>query len=235
MAEDPPVLLITGTSSGIGAYLARHYAGRGYRTIGCSRKAADLELPNYEHVRADVGSEQEVGSLMQHIREKYGRLDALINNAGVASMNYALLLPTATAEKIMATNFMGTFFLCREGARLMRQRRYGRIVNLGTVAVPMNIEGESIYAASKSAVVTFSRILAREVAPFGITVNVVGPTPIETNLIRSVPKDKIKRLVDQLAIKRLGTPADVANVIDFFLRPESDYITGQVVYLGGVS
>jgi 3-oxoacyl-[acyl-carrier protein] reductase len=95
------------------------------------------------------------------------------------------------------------------------------------------LEGEAIYAASKSAVVTLTQILARELADFGITCNVVAPTPIETDLIRNVPKEKIDRIVQQLAIKRLGRFEDVANVIDFFVRPESDYITGQVIYLGG--
>jgi 3-oxoacyl-[acyl-carrier protein] reductase len=116
----------------------------------------------------------------------------------------------------------------------MRRRRYGRIVNISSIAVPMRLEGESIYAASKSAVVTFSRILARELADSGITCNVVGPTPIETDLIRGVPREKIDSIVERLAIKRLGRFEDVANVIDFFVKPESDYITGQVIYLGGV-
>jgi 3-oxoacyl-[acyl-carrier protein] reductase len=116
----------------------------------------------------------------------------------------------------------------------MQRRHYGRIVNLSTVAVPMRLEGEAVYAASKSAVVTFSQILARELADFGITCNVVAPTPIETDLIRGVRQEKIDAIVNRLAIKRLGRFEDVANVIDFFVKPESDYITGQVLYLGGV-
>jgi len=108
-------------------------------------------------------------------------------------------------------------------------------VNLTTVAVPMRLEGEAIYAASKAAVEMLTRVLARELAPMGITCNAVGPTPIETDLIRGIPRAKIDRLVASQAIPRLGQPADVANVIDFYLRPESDFITGQVIYLGGVS
>jgi 3-oxoacyl-[acyl-carrier protein] reductase len=145
-----------------------------------------------------------------------------------------LLTPTATVERIMATNFRGTFLVCREAAKLMRRREYGRIVNVSTIAVPLRLEGESIYAASKSAVETFSRVLARELADFGITCNVVAPTPIETDLIRGVPQEKIDLIINQLAIKRLGRFEDVANAIDFFVKPESDYITGQVIYLGGI-
>ncbi len=173
--------------------------------------------------------------MISSIQKRHGRLDILINNAGIASMNHILLTPTATVDRIMNTNFRGTFLLCREAAKLMRRRRYGRIVNLSTVAVPMQLEGEAIYAASKSAVVTFSRILARELADFGITCNVVGPTPIDTDLIRSVPQEKIDSIVNQQPIRRLGRFEDVANVIDFFVKPESGFVTGQVIYLGGVS
>jgi 3-oxoacyl-[acyl-carrier protein] reductase len=98
----------------------------------------------------------------------------------------------------------------------------------------MRLEGESIYAASKSAVETLTQVLAREFAPFGITVNAIGPSPIDTDLIRGVPESKIDSIVNRLAFKRLGTPDDVFNVLEFFIRPESAYITGQVIYLGGL-
>jgi 3-oxoacyl-[acyl-carrier protein] reductase len=116
----------------------------------------------------------------------------------------------------------------------MRRRNFGRIVNLSTVAVPLRLEGEAVYAASKSAVETMTRILGKELGPFGITVNAVGPTPIPTDLIRSVPEESIRRIVDRLSIKRLGTFDDVWRVVEFFIHPQSDYITGQVIYLGGV-
>jgi 3-oxoacyl-[acyl-carrier protein] reductase len=99
----------------------------------------------------------------------------------------------------------------------------------------MRLEGEAIYAASKAAVEMLTRVLARELAPLGITCNAVGPTPIETDLIRGVPREKIERLLALQAFPRFGQPNDVANVVDFFLRPESDFVTGQVLYLGGVS
>jgi 3-oxoacyl-[acyl-carrier protein] reductase len=98
----------------------------------------------------------------------------------------------------------------------------------------MHLEGEAMYASTKSAVETFSKIIARELAGFGSTCNVIGPAPIETDLIQSVPAEKIKKIVNDLAIKRLGRFEDITNVIDFFIKRESDYITGQVVYLGGM-
>ena len=167
------------------------------------------------------------------MRRSFGRLDVLINNAGVAAMNHALLTPMDTVERVLGTNVAGTFLLCREAAKLMQRRKFGRIVNFATVATPFKLEGEAIYAASKAAVVTLTHVLARELADYGITVNAVGPTPIETDLIRNVPSEKIDRLIARQAIRRLGEFRDVANVIDFFLRPESDFVTGQVIYLGG--
>lgn len=232
---DQPVALITGTRKGIGRFLAEHLVRQSLIVEGCSRQPADWSLENYTHHLADVADETQVKSMLASIHKRHGRLDILINNAGIASMNHVLLTPDAAVAKIMATNFHGTFLLCREAAKLMRRRKYGRIVNLSTVAVPLRLEGESIYAASKGAVETFTRVLARELAEFGITCNVVAPTPIETDLIRSVPKDKIDAIVQRLAVKRLGRFEDVANVIDFFIRPESDYVTGQVIYLGGVA
>jgi 3-oxoacyl-[acyl-carrier protein] reductase len=230
----PEVVLITGTRKGIGRYLAEHFVRKGALVEGCSRTAPDWELENYSHHCLDVADELQVKALLSSIQKRHGRLDILINNAGIASMNHILLTPAATVDRIMATNFRGTFLLCREAAKLMRRRHYGRIVNLSTIAVPMRLEGESIYAASKSAVVTFSQILARELADFGITCNVVAPTPIGTDLIQGVPKERIDAIVNQLAIKRLGRFEDVANVVDFFVRRESDYITGQVICLGGI-
>ncbi len=228
------VVLVTGTRKGIGRYLAEHFVDKGAIVEGCSREPIDWHVDNYTHHLADVANEDQVKEMLGEIRHRHGRLDIVLNNAGIASMNHTLLTPVATLDRIMATNFRGTFLVCRESAKLMKQRRYGRIVNMGTVAVPMRLEGEAMYAASKGAVETFTKILAYELSEFGITCNVVAPTPIETDLIRSVPKGKIDRIVNSLAIKRLGKLEDVSNVIDFFVRRESDYITGQVIYLGGL-
>ena len=232
--KDPEVVLITGTSKGIGRFLVEHFIKKGAVVNGCSRKTVDWSLPGYKHHIADVTNEAHVKAMFSSIKKLYGQLDVTITNAGIASMNHVLLMPCSTATKIVETNLLGTFLVCRESAKLMKKHSHGRIVNFSTIAVPMHLEGEAIYAASKSAVVTFTQIIAREFAEFGITCNAVGPAPIETDLIRGVPPEKINRVVSKLAIKRLGRFADIANVIDFFVKPESNYITGQVIYLGGI-
>jgi 3-oxoacyl-[acyl-carrier protein] reductase len=229
------VMLISGTRKGIGRFLAEYYAGKGYLVEGCSRRPAEWRADNYHHHAVDICDEIQVKRMMASINERHGRLDVVINNAGIGSMNHILLTPLTTVDAVMSTNLKGTFLLCRESVKLMKKRRFGRIVNFSSVAVPLHLEGEAVYAASKSAVVTFSRILAREVADFGITCNVIAPTPIQTDLIEGIARDKIDKIIGNLSIKRMGRCEDVANVIDFFIKPESEYVTGQVISLGGVS
>ena len=229
-----PVTLITGSRKGIGRYLASHYCDRGHVVYGCSRGEADWHHDLYRHVQADVTDEKQVRAVLSRIRKDEGRLDHLLNNAGIASMNHSLLTPVSTVTRVLETNVVGCFLFCREAAKLMKKGGFGRIVNFSTVAVPLKLEGEAAYVASKSAVEGLTDVLAREFAEFGITVNTVGPVPIETDLIRAVPKEKIQKIVARQPIPRLGQLEDVSNVTDFFLQPESAFITGQHIYLGGL-
>ena len=198
------VILITGTRKGIGRYLVEYYVSLGHQVIGCSRNEVDYKYNNYQHFCLDICDESKVKKMFSNVRKSYGRLDILINNAGIASMNHALL---TTLE---------------------------RIVNFATVASPLKLEGEAIYASSKAAVINLTEILAREFSIMGITINVIGPTPVKTDLIKSVPKNKIKKLIERQAIQRYGDLDDIVNVLNFFIKPESNFITGQVIYLGGV-
>lgn len=230
-----PVLLITGARTGIGRCLAEYYARQGFQVVGCSRGASDLAEDGYLHYQVDVGAEAPIREMFADVRRRFGRLDVLINNAGVASMNHALLTPLHTADHLLRTNFLGTFLCCREAGKLMSARRYGRIVNVTSVATALHLEGEAVYASSKAAVESLTRILARELAALCITVNAIGPTPVDTDLTRGISSEKIRALIARQAIPRFAEVRDIRNVVDFFIAPESDFVTGQIVYLGGVS
>lgn len=234
MKKSSRIVVVTGTSRGIGLGLAEHFLAKGDIVCGCSRGEATLKHRRYFHWQLDVADEAAVVPMVREIVRRHGRIDALVNNAGIAAMNHALLTPLATASGIMATNFLGTFLFCREVAKVMVRLQGGRIVNFSTVATPLRLEGEALYAASKAAVESFTQVLARELGETGVTVNAVGPTPVPTDLIRTVPKAKLEALLARQAIRRYGAVADVANVVDFFLSPQSSMVTGQVLYLGGV-
>jgi 3-oxoacyl-[acyl-carrier protein] reductase len=229
-----PVMIITGTSRGIGRFLAEYYINQGFIVIGCARHESDLNNANYSHYTLDVDSESEVKQMIDFTKSDFGRIDVLINNAGTASMNHSLLTPITTVRKILDTNVIGTFLFSRECAKVMMQRKYGRIINFTTFAVPFKLEGEAIYAASKAAVITLTEILAREYAPIGITVNAVAPPAVKTDLIKGVPDEKIDKLLQRQAIHRYGTPEEVAKVIDFFIEPQNTMVTGQIIHMGGI-
>ena len=228
-------MLITGTRKGIGRHLAETYAGRGFIVEGCSRGGAAFEAERYTHTEMDISDEKAVKAWISGIARRHGRIDCVLNNAAVASMNHVLLTPAETANRMLAVNVTATMIVCRDAAKVMMRRRYGRIVNFTTIVDPIGLAGEAIYAASKSAVKTFTRILAFELGAWGITCNSFGATPIMTDMIKGVPKEKIDAVVNNLAIKRLGSLDDCVNVCDFFINPLSDNITAQVIYLGGVS
>lgn len=228
------LMLITGTRKGIGRFLAEYYIEKGYYVIGCSRGESDLIHRNYKHYCLDVSIESQVKNLFSDLRKKFRRLDVLINNAGVASMNHSLLTPISTVRKILDTNVVGNFIFSREAAKIMKTNNFGRIINFATFAIPFKLEGEAIYAASKAAVVTLTEVLSREYAPFNITVNAVAPPAVQTDLIRGVAEEKMKKLLNRQSIPRYGTSKEVCSVIDFFIEPENEMVNGQIIYMGGI-
>jgi len=234
MKSDKPVMLITGTSRGIGRYLAEYYLEKGWSVFGCARQESGLDHENFTSFTVDLSDESHIDQMFSELKNHTRRIDAVINNAGIASMNLLNLTPYATAQKIFSVNVLGTFSILQKSVRFLKKSDTPRIVNFSTVAVPLRLSGESLYAASKSAVETMTRILAKELSAMNITCNSVGPAPIRTDLIKGVGDEKIAALLKQMAIHRLAEFKDVSNVIDFFLSPASDMVTGQIVYLGGV-
>ncbi len=226
------VILITGARKGIGKKLVNHFIEKGYKVAGCGRGIETLTHYMYRYFRLDVSDEVAVTDMFTSIRNREGRLDVLINNAGIGSMNAFLLTPIEKVREIYETNVIGSFLMMREAAKLMKPG--GRIVNIGSAGTQMNIKGEAAYLSSKAAIESLTLSVARELGREGITVNAVSPTPMDTDLIKGIPKEKIDQITDQQAIPRFAEYQDVTNVIDFFLQPESDFITGQTIFLGGV-
>jgi 3-oxoacyl-[acyl-carrier protein] reductase len=227
------VMVITGTSRGIGRGLAEHYLKAGWIVFGCSRGAATVKHPAYHHRSFDLTDEAALTALLRDAAQA-GPLEALINNAGIAAMNHLLLTSTATARQLMEVNFLAAFVALREAGKLMSRRKSGRIINFSTIAVPLDLAGEALYAASKSALESLTRTAARELAPFNITVNTIGPCPHPTRLIEGISHEKLDTLRHRQAIPLNAELSDIIAGVDFFLSPNSRLYTGQTLYLGGV-
>ncbi|KFL34215.1 MULTISPECIES: SDR family NAD(P)-dependent oxidoreductase [unclassified Sulfurospirillum] len=228
------IIIITGSRKGIGYALCEAYLSEGHTVIGCSREATTLAHPHYRHFILDVADEMAVVAMIRSVKKEFGRIDVLLNNAGIASMNHTLTTSLSTLNAILQTNIVGTFLFLREVSKAMMKQKKGRIVNYSTIATALRLEGEAIYAASKAAIENLTETTAKELSPFGITVNAIAPTPIETDLIKAVPKEKMASLLAQQAIARFGTFDDIKHVIDFLIDDKSDFITAQVIHLGGV-
>jgi 3-oxoacyl-[acyl-carrier protein] reductase len=228
-------VLVTGATRGIGAAMVERFLAAGDRVFGCGRGAQPDTRAHerYTHYVVDVADADGVHRMFADIRVRASGLDALINNAGIARMNLLALTPPEDARRIVETNVLGVFHCTHQAIRLLRHSPAGRIVNFTTIAVPLRLPGEALYAASKAAVESLTQVTAREVGRLGITCNAVGPSPIRTDLTAGVAPDALEALIAQQAIGEWATVDDVFNVVEFFLRPESRMITGQVVYLGG--
>lgn len=228
-------IFITGTTKGIGFFLANYYLSKNHNVYGCSRNPKTIDHAQYFHFTVDITSEEQVNNLVLSLLKNNTQIDVLINNAGIASMNFSVLTPFDSVKNIFNTNFFGTFLMIRAFFKILKKSKTPRVINFSTVAVPLNLEGESIYSSSKAAVEQLTKVMAKELSSFGITINAIGPSPIKTDLIKNVPSEKLDKLIDKLSLKSFGNFEDVSNVIDFFIKPESKGITGQIIYLGGLS
>jgi 3-oxoacyl-[acyl-carrier protein] reductase len=230
----PQTIIVTGSRKGIGRFLVEYYIKLGFNVVGCSRSESNFIHEKYLHVICDVSIENSAKQVIKEAINKFNKIDILINNAGIASLNHSILTPGTTVQKVFETNFFGSFYFSREVAKHMMRTKGGKIINFSTVAVPLDLEGEMIYASSKAAVEKMTKIMSKELASSNIQINAIGPTPIATDLIKTIPSSKIDDLISKQSIKRLGTYDDIANVINFFIKPESSMITGQILYLGGL-
>lgn len=228
------VFIISGSSRGIGKALSEHYLGCGDIVVGCARSTSDIAHKNYRHFILDINDEKAVVAMVRAAKKEFGKIDICLNNVGMASMNHILTTSYESAKRLVDVNFLGTFLLSREAAKAMISTKSGVIINFSSVAVPLCLEGEAIYAASKAACESLTKTMAKELASYSIRVNAIALAPVQTDLIKAVPKDKINALLEHQAIKRFGEFEDIINVIDFFISQKSDFITGQIITLGGV-
>jgi 3-oxoacyl-[acyl-carrier protein] reductase len=222
-------LLVTGASRGLGRAVADRALTAGYDVIGIARKPAEGPFPIHACDVADAAAVKAVASALPRDTTLWG----IVNAAGVASMNLALMTPPATVSKVIATNLMGAIHVSQAFAPALIRAKAGRIIHFSTIAVPLGLAGEAVYVASKAGVEGFARAFAREVAGFGVTVNCIAPGPIDTDLIAKVPAEAIDGIVRRQVVQRKGTPDDVWNLVAFLLSEESAMISGEVLHLGG--
>jgi 3-oxoacyl-[acyl-carrier protein] reductase len=230
---DLPVMVITGTSKGIGRGLANYFVGKGYRVVGCSRGPITFELDGYRHDQVDVSNEKQVRDWIRAIKKTYQRIDVLVCNASLIQLPSLLTMtPGAVLEPILLTNIAGTYYVCREVAKIMMLQKYGRIITISSFSVGVHFEGTSAYTTSKSAVIELSKILAKELAPSGITCNVLSPSMVMTESVRALGADVAKLVNNAQTIKREQSIEEIGHAISFFAAEESGCITGQVLYMG---
>lgn len=237
------IAVVSGGSRGIGAAVCEALARDGYTVIIDYRvnreKAEALENSlksqgfNAEAYCCDVRDEDSVKVLFEYIAEKYGRVDVLVNNAGIS--HYGLLTDVSCVEwdNIFDTNVKGTFLMCREALKSMVWQKSGRIVNISSMWGICGASCEAAYSASKSAVIGLTKALAKEVGPSGITVNCVAPGAVQTDMMAELGDETIEMLKEETPLGRLGTPEDIAGAVAFLVSDRASFITGEVISSNG--
>ena len=223
------MIVVSGGTSGLGQAITEALRKKGEDVITLSRTSSS----DSRHYQCDISDYDAVKTVYWSLREKNISISALINCAGIASMNLALTTPPDITNKIIKTNLLGTIFLNQLLTPLLIKNKAGRIINFSTIAVNIGLKGESVYVASKAGVEGFSRVLANELAPFNITVNCIAPGPVKTNLLKGISDKQIGELACHQIIKNIMNPADIVDVVLLLLSPNSSKITGQVLNVGG--
>lgn len=225
--------LVTGSSRGIGKVIAEHLLESRFSVHGISRGTATIVHPDYVHHACDLTVVAEVQQVFSQFRRDRLQLDTVVNNAGVLTSQYAMILSPDAAKEMILTNLFAPFLVARESARIMRKVGWGRIVHIGSMAPTVEAPGDSVYAACKAGLLTLSNVLARELSSYNITSNVIGISAFSTQMLQQLDQMNLEKVMEQLPISRKADSGDITNVLDFFLSLRSSYITSQVVYLAG--
>lgn len=231
--QNRTVLLITGSSKGIGREIAQYFLSADYFVAGCSRGVSTIENDNYHHTQVDISDERQVQSWVRSLKKKFGRIDVLVCNAGVLnSFSHLTLTPGSLLTSFLNINIAGTFYVCREVSKLMILQRGGSIITISSIMTHLHEPGSSVYTLSKSAITEMTKVLAREVAPMNINCNVIAPSFMVTDATNSFDSEYASKMLEKQTIKRPVNAKEVCNIISFFSAQDSRCITGQVIHMG---
>lgn len=237
------VVLVTGGTRGIGRACVHHFAMQGATVALCGRsdetaQAAaaeiDSECPGPVHgFEADISNSESVDNLVKNVTESLGPISILVNNAGITKDGLILRMKNEDWSTVLETNLSGVFYCCRAVAKGMLRQRYGRIINISSIVGLRGQAGQANYAAAKAGIVGFSKALAQELATRNITVNVVAPGYVKTDMTAAFSEDTHAKIVEGIPIRREGKAEEVAHAVAFLADEDSAYITGHVLNVDG--
>ena len=233
------IALVTGASRGIGRAIAEKLVACGATVIGTATTENGAEAisqylgQNGKGLALNVTDEASIESVISTVKAEFGDIDILVNNAGITRDNLLMRMKEDEWQDILDTNLTSVFRLSKALMRTMMKKRYGRIITIGSVVGTMGNAGQANYAAAKAGLIGFSKSLAREVASRGITVNVVAPGFIETDMTAALTDEQKALTLAQVPVGRLGQPTEIANAVAFLASDEASYITGETLHVNG--
>ncbi|MFW5410715.1 3-oxoacyl-ACP reductase FabG [Pectobacterium brasiliense] len=239
MSFEGKIALVTGTSRGIGRAIAETLVARGAKVIGTATSEKGAEAisgwlgENGKGYMLNVADAASVESVLAEIRAEFGEIDILINNAGITRDNLLMRMKDDEWHDILDTNLTSVFRMSKAVMRAMMKKRFGRIITIGSVVGTMGNAGQANYAAAKAGLIGFSKSLAREVASRGITVNVVAPGFIETDMTQALTEEQRAGILTSVPANRLGDAKEIASAVVFLASDEAAYITGETLHVNG--
>lgn len=231
--------IVTGASNGIGKAISVRLQDDGYYIFAADIDdergellIKELGINNSEYVHCDITDENSVKALFQAVNSKKGKIDILINNAGIIKDNMIHKMHADDFDAVINTNLKGTWQMCREAAKFMKDQKSGRIVNISSRAWLGN-PGQSNYSASKAGIIGLTRVLALELGKYNVLVNAIAPGLIDTPMTQSLPSEVLEKLINAQPTRSIGKPEDIANAVSFLVSERTQFITGQVIYIDG--